>query len=273
MINKLIGFFVLLCVCSALKPVVSEAWLSEAWIDGGVSVANKCAVYVLMSGAAVSGIDEGVAASKKTDFATVKSLATKGDTLAEYNLGVMYHKGQGVPLNYDEAIKWYRLAASQGNANARNNLGVMYENGQSVPNDYHEALKWYQLAADQGDANAQYNIGLMYYKGQGTPADYKIAVKWYRLSADQGNGKAQNNLGMLYYNGYGVSSKVAAYALFSVSIKSNSTTMNPAASNRAEVKTCLSPNEIQAGQDLAREMLKPGNLLKALDSYIKEENK
>ena len=67
----------------------------------------------------------------------------------------MYANGQGVPQNYAEAVKWYRLAADQGNATAQFNLALMYANGQGVPQNYAEAVKWYRLAADQGDAEAQ----------------------------------------------------------------------------------------------------------------------
>ena len=105
---------------------------------------------------------------------------------AQYNLGVMYDKGQGVPQDYKTAVKWYRLAAEQGYAGAQYNLGTMYDNGQGVPQDYKTAVKWYRLAAEQGYADAQYNLGVMYSKGQGVPQDYKTAVKWYRLAAEQG---------------------------------------------------------------------------------------
>jgi TPR repeat protein len=33
------------------------------------------------------------------------------DSLALYNLGIKYHYGQGVPVNYQEAMKWYLKAA------------------------------------------------------------------------------------------------------------------------------------------------------------------
>ena len=38
----------------------------------------------------------------------------------------MYDEGQGVPQDYAEAVKWYRMAADQGNADAQSNLGFMY---------------------------------------------------------------------------------------------------------------------------------------------------
>jgi uncharacterized protein len=47
------------------------------------------------------------------------------------------------------------LAANQGYALAQYGLGFMYTNGQGVPQDYVEAVKWYRLAAEQGHAVAQ----------------------------------------------------------------------------------------------------------------------
>jgi len=77
------------------------------------------------------------------------------------------------------------------------NLGAMYEKGEGVPQDYKEAVKWYQLAAEQGDADAQYNLGLMHSNGQGISQNDKEAIKWYRLAAEQGNALAQDELNLL----------------------------------------------------------------------------
>ena len=44
----------------------------------------------------------------------------------------MYDKGEGVPQDYKEATKWYRLAAEQGDASAQTKLGYMYDHGQGV---------------------------------------------------------------------------------------------------------------------------------------------
>jgi len=48
----------------------------------------------------------------------------KGRCAAQSGLGLVYGNGQGVPVDYGEAMKWYRKAADQGNANAQNNLGA-----------------------------------------------------------------------------------------------------------------------------------------------------
>ena len=58
--------------------------------------------------------------------------------------------GEGVKLDYTEAVKWYRKAAEQGQVEAQFALGACYCNGQGVNIDITEGIKWYRLAADQG---------------------------------------------------------------------------------------------------------------------------
>ena len=61
-------------------------------------------------------------------------------------------------------------AAAQGQAKAQYNLGTLYFNGEGVPKDYQQALRWFRLAADQGEALAQTKIAIMYDDGQGCAA-------------------------------------------------------------------------------------------------------
>jgi TPR repeat protein len=67
----------------------------------------------------------------------------------------MYYKGEGVPQDYTEVAKWFRLAADQGNSEAQYSLGVMYHEGEGVPQNSTEAAKSYRLAANQGYTQAQ----------------------------------------------------------------------------------------------------------------------
>ncbi len=46
--------------------------------------------------------------------------------------------------DYTTALRIFRQLAEQGNAKAQYNLGIMYSNGQGVPKDYGEGLKWYR---------------------------------------------------------------------------------------------------------------------------------
>ncbi len=54
---------------------------------------------------------------------TRSGLADQGDASAQFNLGIMCGHGEGVPQDYAEAAKWYRLAAEQGNVKAQFKLG------------------------------------------------------------------------------------------------------------------------------------------------------
>ncbi len=96
-------------------------------------------------------VDEGVAAYKRGDYATAlreyRKAAEQGVADAQFNLGLMYGNGHGVPQDYARAVKWYRKAADQGVADAQLMLGVMYGEGQGVPKDYAQAHMWLNLAA------------------------------------------------------------------------------------------------------------------------------
>ena len=99
-----------------------------------------------------------------------------------------------------EEIKETHLQAEQGHANAQFNLGLMYSNGEGVPEDDAEAVKWYRKAAEQGYANAQFNLGLMYLNGEGVPEDNVFAYMWFNLAAAQGDEDAKKGKGMISEN-------------------------------------------------------------------------
>ncbi len=99
------------------------------------------------------GINAGVAAYKLGAYAAAlrewRPLAEQGNAKAQYNLGLMYRKGQGVPQDDAEGVGWYRKAAEQGHASAQYNLGFIYGKGQGVPQDDAQAHMWFDLAASR----------------------------------------------------------------------------------------------------------------------------
>jgi tetratricopeptide (TPR) repeat protein len=90
--------------------------------------------------------------------------------------------------DYTQAARLFRPLAEQGNASAQFNLGMMYAKGQGVPQDYQAALKWYRRAAEQGNASAQNNLGLMYERGRGARQDFILAYMWSNIAAASLNG-------------------------------------------------------------------------------------
>jgi TPR repeat protein len=155
------------------------------------AVALALAVLLLPAGLHAS-FEEGVAAWERGEFTKafreLKDLAEQGHAAAQYNVGVMYTRGEGTRRDPEEAAFWYRKAAVQGNAAAQNNLGVLYNRGEGVSRDLEEAVFWYRWAADQGYPAAQHNLGLMYEHGLGVKQDDVEAYKWYDLAAaEEGN--------------------------------------------------------------------------------------
>ena len=72
---------------------------------------------------------KGLTAYRSNDYATAlrewEPLAEQGDAFAQYNLGVMYANGDGVPQDDKIALKWFTLAAEQGHAGAKTNLSIL----------------------------------------------------------------------------------------------------------------------------------------------------
>ena len=128
-----------------------------------------------------------------------RAAAEAGNAEAQFNLGLGYDKGRGLPVDNDLKRQWYEKAATQGHRAAIHNLAVMYYNGKGVAQDYGKALMWYTKNAEAGDAEAQFNLGVMYSKGRGTAKDVWQARQWYEKAAAQGYEDAMENLGRLAY--------------------------------------------------------------------------
>jgi len=135
--------------------------------------------------------EAGMKAYVNEDYAIAaqewQPLAEQGDANAQYNLGILYHKGRGIPQDDVQARKWYGKAAAQGLAKAQFSLGTLYFNGEGGPKDYQEALRWFHRASDQGEALAQTKIAIMYDDGEGVPKDKVQAYKWFSLAAMNGD--------------------------------------------------------------------------------------
>lgn len=234
-----------------------------------------------MAGAALAGsFDDATAAADKGDYATAmklfRPLADRGDSGAQYAIGRMYAKGQGVPKDPAEAMKWFDKAndqskalqaynrsdfatarkifaplAEKGQALAQYILGLMYANGQGVPESYTEGLKWLQKAAEQGEAKAQFSVGVIYFKGLGMPANQAEAFKWYRRAADQGNATAQYNLGAMYARGQTVSQDVVrAHMLYALAANNG---IKAADEAKDKLAKSMSAEQIAEAKKMAQE--------------------
>jgi TPR repeat protein len=118
-------------------------------------------------------------------------VAEQGNAEAQLIVGKMYMIGQGVPVDADQAMKWYRAAADQGNADAQFFLGSMYLLPQK---NIEEGLKWLKLSAQQGMQDAQFLLGMAYLKGENFTHDLVQAYMWLQLAAEHGGDFYQSQL-------------------------------------------------------------------------------
>jgi len=119
-----------------------------------------------------------VGLAQAPDFAEIKKEAEAGNANAQYNLGVMYARGDDVPNDFGEAAKWFLMAAEQEYRPAQYTLGLMYKRGEGVPPDLNKAVGFITLAALHGHADAQYSLGGMYALGEGVAKDLVQAHFW-----------------------------------------------------------------------------------------------
>lgn len=174
--------------------------------------------------------------------------AEKGVEQAQYNLGVMYRDGLGVPSKNDkEALKWFRKAAENGYQKAQFSLGRFYTVGQGVAQDHREAASWYLKAAEQGHAGAQAQLGLYYVLGWGVQENHKFAKDWLVKAAAQGD-----DLGMLGM-GFVAETKTEKYAWFNLSSAFGNTDSR---TYRDDLVKTMSTSELAAGQERTRELQK-----------------
>ena len=173
----------------------------------------RCLLFILslcliITPLAWGDYQDGRKAYNRDDYAVALKellpLAEQGHAGAQYFIGYMYYKGQGVGQDGKEAATWFRQAAEQGEIKAQYLLGYLYYKGQGIGQDKEEAVKWFRQAADQDHAKAQFYLALMYSRGEGVQRDDIEAVKWYRQAADLGLARAQFSLGVMYYEGLGV---------------------------------------------------------------------
>tara|TARA_B100000795_G_scaffold237649_1_gene198390 strand:- start:6602 stop:7084 length:483 start_codon:yes stop_codon:yes gene_type:complete len=74
--------------------------------------------------------------------------------IAQFQLAVFYHLGNGTVINHSEALKWCTLAAGSGWVGAIAMFGCMHMTGSGVPKDIVKGIFFVQCAAERGYTKA-----------------------------------------------------------------------------------------------------------------------
>ena len=112
--------------------------------------------------------------------------AEQEDPKAQFDLGVIYAHGIGVPQDSNESLKWRKRAAEQGYERAQYALGLIYYYGLDVPEDTQKSLRWLNKSAEQNGIGSQYYLGNIYEEGEIVKQNIDESLKWYRKAAEGG---------------------------------------------------------------------------------------
>lgn len=167
-------------------------WLEKAVAQNSAEAATLLGQVFLSRGAARNP------ARAATLFAAA---AARGDTQAQYFLGLLHLEGDGVAADPVAAFNWFLAAAETGNRNAQYELSKAYARGRGTEQNAAQALRWLEEAAGAGLPDAQYFLANAYESGRGAPQSDDQAQAWYRRAAENGQVLAQRALGTRYLLG------------------------------------------------------------------------
>ena len=204
------------------NPELSMFWYEKA-AEKGLTIAEFHAGLCYRFGI---GCDQDI--KRATEY--IKRAADKGYLEAIYELGSIYRSGGDVrkgdnlirkaaskgcadaqnelskilyrKLEYDESLKWARMAAENGVREAMVLCGTISYAKPDEPSRK-EAFYWTRKAAEMGDALGQYNLGMFYKWGVGCEIDKIASADWIEKSATAGNTPAQYEIGACYFNACG----------------------------------------------------------------------
>ena len=130
--------------------------------------------------------------------------ADQGDPEAQLYLGRIYHQGGVIELGQQKELPWRKISDKDRIAEKQIDLWLGDNTRDEVAQDFDEAIKWYQLAADQNNPDAQFNLGMMLLKGQGVSQDYDKGIDLIERASEKDHPAALYHLGLAYDLGDGV---------------------------------------------------------------------
>jgi TPR repeat protein len=116
-----------------------------------------------------------------------KVRAAAGDAQAMGLLGYMHQHGMGVPVDYDQAMRFYHQAiVAGGDSLAMEQIGFMLQHGLGGPPNPKEAWCWYVWADANGQPNAQKHLAELAVAGQPPVDDCSVLNQWPMKAAARG---------------------------------------------------------------------------------------
>lgn len=137
--------------------------------------------------------------------------AEAADSAAQFRLGRIYQKGDGVEKDPSRAEEWFHKAlpglkreAEAGDTDAAFYLYDCFHEGLGMEKDDARALHWLERAAEEGKPEAMFALALEYREGGLVEKNESLFMNWLRRAAEGDDKDAQYLLGACYEHGNGV---------------------------------------------------------------------
>jgi TPR repeat protein len=99
-----------------------------------------------------------------------------------------------VNRNYTKATEWYLTASSKGDSRADYCLGMMHEYGKGVDKNLDKAIHYYERASLKGNTDAVYRLACFYLEGYGVTQDLLKAFHYFTKASIKGHIQASEAL-------------------------------------------------------------------------------
>ena len=148
-------------------------------------------LFYLFSSLALKADDYAKAfeALERGDYETatffLSFFASNGDSVAQYNMGLLYRDGLGVEKNPQVALSWFYLAAQQRHMLSNFAIAKLIEKHTYLADRTKGRLHFLKEAAFLGHAIAPLEIGNFYYLRRKTDYDLVRAMVWWIISSDR----------------------------------------------------------------------------------------
>mmetsp|Transcript_15150 Transcript_15150/g.23593 ORF Transcript_15150/g.23593 Transcript_15150/m.23593 type:complete len:223 (+) Transcript_15150:328-996(+) len=145
----------------------------------------------------------GFAQDKREAVRYFKLASEQGLTEAQYNLGLIYERGDGVPADAEAAVHQFTLASHKDEFMAMVKLALACISGTGTEVDHGRAVDLLWRPARKGIPEAQFLLGYLLINEMGKENDTKEGIKFMSEAAVNGMTRAQHYMGVCFQTGHG----------------------------------------------------------------------
>jgi len=139
-------------------------------------------------------------------FSSLRQSAQLGNIDAAIDLGWIYL--DKVPKNYQKGLFWSEVAANAGHGEGASNIGLIYHKGLGVKVNFILAKYWYERSMNMEkywSGQSHVGLGVLYMNGSGVPKNLNEAKQLFKFVINDmpKASKESKNLATMYLNKIG----------------------------------------------------------------------